>query len=98
MRVGYECVHSLVDDHSRYAYSELHRDESADTVSGFVERGLAHFAALGIKPRRLLSDNAFVYRHNRSLRELLDRHASATASSARAGHRQTEKSSATSRP
>ena len=27
MRVGYEWVHSLVDDHSRYAYSELHRDE-----------------------------------------------------------------------
>ena len=29
MRVGYEWVHSLVDDHSRYAYSELHRDERA---------------------------------------------------------------------
>jgi hypothetical protein len=27
MRVGYEWVHSLVDDHSRYAYRELHRDE-----------------------------------------------------------------------
>ena len=71
-RVGYEWVHSLVDDNSRYAYSELHRDERALTVTGFVERALAHFAELGIEPTRLLSDNAFVYRHNRSLRELLE--------------------------
>src|SRR5262249_38926116 len=49
MRIGYECVHSIVDDYSRYAYSELHRDEQAATVTGFVERALAHFAELGIK-------------------------------------------------
>jgi transposase len=73
MRVGYEWVHSLVDDHSRLAYSELHRDERALTVTGFVERGLAFYAAHGIEPKRLLSDNAFVYRKNRSLRELLER-------------------------
>jgi transposase InsO family protein len=73
MRVGYEWVHSLVDDHSRYAYSELHCDDRAGTVTGFVERGLAHFAARGIETKRLLSDNAFVYRKNRSLRDLLAR-------------------------
>lgn len=72
MRVGHEFVHSLVDDHSRLAYSELHPDETAITVTAFVERGLAFYAAHGITPRRLLSDNAFVYRHNRSLRELLE--------------------------
>lgn len=71
MRVGYEFVHSLVDDHSRLAYSELHPDATAITVTAFVERGLAFYAAYGIEPKRLLSDNAFVYRHNRSLRELL---------------------------
>lgn len=71
MRVGYEWVHSLVDDHSRLAYSELHPDERAATVTGFVARGLAFYATHGIRPTRLLSDNAFVYRHNRSLRELL---------------------------
>jgi transposase InsO family protein len=75
MQVGYEWVHSLVDDNSRYAYSELHRDERAATVTVFVERGLAHFAEQGIEPRRLISDNAWAYRHNRSLRELLERRA-----------------------
>jgi transposase InsO family protein len=73
-QVGYEWVHSLVDDHSRLAYSELHRDERAQTVTGFVERGLAFYAAHGIEAKRLLSDNAYAYRNNRSLRELLDRH------------------------
>jgi transposase InsO family protein len=74
MRIGYEWVHSIVDDHSRYAYSELHRDERADTVVAFVERALAHLAEQGIEPKRLLSDNAFVYRRNRRLRELLQLH------------------------
>jgi transposase InsO family protein len=74
MRIGYEWVHSIVDDHSRYAYSELHPDERADTVTAFVERALAHLSEHGIEPKRLLSDNAFVYRHNRSLRELLQAH------------------------
>jgi transposase InsO family protein len=73
-RVGYEWVHSLVDDHSRLAYSELHPDERATTVTGFVERGLAFYAAHGIEVERLLSDNAFAYRRNRSLAELLGSH------------------------
>jgi transposase InsO family protein len=59
------------NDHSRLAYSELHPDERAATVTGFVERGLAFYAEHGIKAERLLSDNAFVYRRNNSLRELL---------------------------
>jgi transposase InsO family protein len=71
MRVGYQWVHSIVDDHSRYASSELHPDERADTVTRFVARALTHFNELGVEPKRLLSDNAFAYRHNRSLRELL---------------------------
>ena len=71
MRFGFQWVHSLVDDHSRLAYSELHPDERAATVTGFVERGLAFYTAHGIEPKRLLSGNAFVYRRNRSLRQLL---------------------------
>jgi transposase InsO family protein len=70
-RVGYEWVHSLVDDHSRLAYSELHPDQRAATVTGFVGRGLAFFARFGITPRRLMSDNAWTYTHNASLARLL---------------------------
>ena len=74
MRVGYEWVHSLVDDHSRYAYSELHPDEKAETVTGFAARGLAHFAERGIEAKRLISDNAWTYTRNKTLARLLARH------------------------
>ena len=70
-RVGYEFVHSLLDDHSRFAYTELHKDERAATVVGFVERALAVFEAHGIEPQRLQTDNAWAYTKNRALAELL---------------------------
>jgi transposase len=73
MRVGFEWVHSLLDDHSRLAYCELHRDEKATTVTGFLERGLAFFARHGIRTKRLMSDNAWTYTRNRALAELLAR-------------------------
>jgi transposase len=71
--VGWEFCHSILDDHSRLVYSELHADERAETVTGFLERALAFFAAHGITPRRLQTDNHWSYVHNRSLRELLAR-------------------------
>ena len=73
-RVGYDYAHAIVDDHSRLAYVELHDDEKAATVTGFVERALAFFAEHRILGKRLMTDNAFVYVKNRSLRELLARH------------------------
>ena len=73
-RVGYDYAHAIVDDHTRLAYVELHNDEKAATVTGFVERALAYFAAHGITTKRLMTDNAFTYVKNRSLRELLAEH------------------------
>ena len=35
-RVGWEYVHSIVDDCSRLAYSEIHDDEKAATVTAFT--------------------------------------------------------------
>jgi transposase InsO family protein len=72
-RVGYDYAHAVVDDHSRLAYVELHDDEKAATVTGFVERALAFFAAHGIVAKRLMTDNGFSYVKNRSLREKLVR-------------------------
>jgi transposase InsO family protein len=66
-RVGYDYAHAIVDDHSRLAYVELHHDERAQTVTGFLEL----FAEQGIACSRLMTDNAFAYVKNRSLRELL---------------------------
>src|SRR5262249_2901814 len=73
-RVGWEFCHSIIDDHTRLAYTEIHPDERAPTVTAFVERALAFFATHAIHPRRLQTDNAWCYIHNRSLRELLEHH------------------------
>ena len=73
-RVGYDFAHAIVDDHSRLAYVELHNDEKAATVTGFVERALASFASHGIVATRLMTDNAFSYVKNRTLAALLTSH------------------------
>jgi transposase InsO family protein len=73
-RVGYDYAHAIVDDHSRLAYVELHDDERAATVTAFLERALRFFERHGITARRLMTDNAFAYVNNRSLRELLTAH------------------------
>ena len=73
-RVGYDYAHAVIDDHSRLAYVELHPDEKAATVTGFVQRALAFFASHGIVCKRVMTDNAFSYTKNRSLAELLARH------------------------
>lgn len=72
-RAGYEWAHSIVDDHSRFAHSELHPDERAETVVGFLERVLADYRRRGIKVSRLMTDNHFSYTKSQALRELLRR-------------------------
>ena len=74
-RIGWEYCHSIVDDCSRLAYSEIHDDEKAATVTAFTRRALDFYLEHGIVCERLMTDNAFAYIHNRGLRELLWRRA-----------------------
>jgi hypothetical protein len=57
-RVGWEYVHSIVDDCSRLAYSDIHDHERTATVTAFTERALDFFLAHGIVAERLMTDNA----------------------------------------
>lgn len=67
---GYDYVHSLVDDHSRLAYSEIRPDEKGVTCAGFLRRAAAFFAACGIASiERIMTDNAWAYRF--SLRDVV---------------------------
>ena len=68
-KLGYDYVHSLVDDHSRLAYSEILPDEKGTTCAAFLARAAGYFAAHGITHiAQLMTDNAWAYRW--SLREL----------------------------
>ncbi len=58
--VGFDYIHSALDDHTRLAYSEVHTDEKATTCAGFLARAAAFFADLGIdRIERVITDNAF---------------------------------------
>jgi transposase InsO family protein len=73
-KVGYDVVHAIVDDHSRLGYAEVLSDAKAQTVTAFLERALVTFAREGIRAKRVMTDNAWSYTNNRSLRALLARH------------------------
>lgn len=62
---GYDFVHSLVDDHSRFAYSEVLPDEKAPTCAAFLRRAGLFLAEHGIQVQRVMTDNAFAYRYGR---------------------------------
>jgi transposase InsO family protein len=72
---GWEYVHSVVDDCSRLAYSEIHPDEKAATVTAFTRRALDWFLDQGIVCERLMTDNAFAYTQSHSFKQLLWRRA-----------------------
>lgn len=64
-RIGFDYVHSLVDDHSRLAYSEVLRDEKGPTCAGFLNRAASYFARHGItRIERVMTDNAWAYKYS----------------------------------
>ena len=68
-RLGFDYVHSVVDDHSRLAYSEILPDEKGPTCAAFLRRATEYFASHGIAViEQVMTDNAWAYRY--SLRAL----------------------------
>ncbi|GAA2293906.1 hypothetical protein GCM10010431_10120 [Streptomyces kunmingensis] len=71
-RMGFDYVHSAVDDHSRLAYSEIHPDEKVATCAGFLTRAAAFFHSQGItRIERVLTDNAWAYRKGLNWKNVL---------------------------
>ena len=73
-KIGLDYVHSVVDDHSRFAYSEILPNENADTTAAFLERAVAELAAAGIvRIEAVMTDNAWNYTKSNRFAEILDR-------------------------
>lgn len=71
-RIGYDYVHSMVDDHSRLAYSEILPDEKGPTCAAFILRAGAYFATHGITTiERVITDNHFSYRKSTDVRQAI---------------------------
>jgi len=60
--MGTAFVHTVIDDHSRVAYAEVHDDETAATATAVLHHAVAWFAARGVTVERVLSDNGSAYR------------------------------------
>ena len=61
-RWAHAFVHTVIDDHSRVAYAEVHDDETAATATAVLRRAVAWFTERGITVERVLSDNGSAYR------------------------------------
>jgi len=73
-KIGYDFVHSAVDDHSRLAYSEIHPDEKGATAAGFIQRAAEFFTQAGIdRIERVMTDNHFSYKNTTAIANVLAR-------------------------
>ena len=61
-KMGHAYVHTVIDDHSRVAYAEIHDDETSATATAVLRRAVAWFADRGVITERVLSDNGSAYR------------------------------------
>lgn len=72
--IGYDYVHTAIDDHSRLAYAEIHGDEKGATAAGFLERAVAFYDRVGVTVERVITDNAFAYRRSNAFHNTLAAH------------------------
>lgn len=58
---GWDYVHVAIDDRTRIAYAEVLRDETSETTAAFLRRARVWYRTLGIRVRRILTDNGSGY-------------------------------------
>ena len=61
-KIGTAFVHTVLDDHSRVAYAEIHDDETAATATAVLRNAVTWFIERGVPVERVLSDNGSCYR------------------------------------
>jgi hypothetical protein len=71
-RIGFDYVHSAVDDHSRLAYSEILPDEKGASCANFLLRAADYFARCGITTiKEVMTDNHFSYKRSNDMAEAI---------------------------
>lgn len=60
--VGWEYVHVAVDDHSRVAFTAIHKDEKKTSAIAHLKAAVAYYASLGVTVTRVMTDNGSCYR------------------------------------
>jgi transposase InsO family protein len=75
---GWEFLFVAVDDHARIGFTDIHPDERAPSAVQFLRNAHAYFASIGVRLKRVLTDNGSAFRSRdfaRACTELSLRHA-----------------------
>lgn len=59
---GWEVAHVAIDDHSRVGFVQMYPNEQRPSVVAFLKAAVAHYKALGVTIKRLITDNGPAYR------------------------------------
>jgi len=70
-KTGTDYLHSMVDAHSRVAYTEVLDDQKGPTCAEFVLRAGAHFRSLGVVLEEVMTDEALNYTRSRDFKDAI---------------------------
>jgi len=62
---GWEYLFVAVDDHARIGFTQMKPNERRSCAIAFLRASVRHFAQLGVKVRRVLTDNGSAFRSKR---------------------------------
>jgi transposase InsO family protein len=60
--IGWEYVHVCIDDASRIAFVQIMANQRKESAVAFLDTAIAHYAKLGVRVERVMTDNGSCYR------------------------------------
>jgi len=62
IKAGWEYLFVAIDDHARIGFTDMYPDETKTSAVQFLQNTVAYFRSLGVRPKRLLTDNGSAFR------------------------------------
>ena len=62
IKAGWEYLFVAIDDHARIGFTDMHPDETKASAVQFLQNTVAYFRSLGVRPKRILTDNGSAFR------------------------------------
>ena len=62
IKAGWEYLFVAIDDHARIGFTDMYPNETKASAAQFLQNTVAYFRALGVRPRRILTDNGSSFR------------------------------------
>ena len=59
---GWEYLFVALDDHARIGFTDMYPDEAKANAVQFLHNTVAYFRSLGVRPKRILTDNGSAFR------------------------------------